>query len=81
MPKKPKGRPPRGKKMNRLTLELPEDVIRYLKTQAALQGKAPRDLIVEWVRSRPIQLPAGGLHEIIERIERDEQKKRRTPSR
>jgi len=35
----------------RLTLELPEDVIRALKGRAGLEGVDPRDLITAWVRS------------------------------
>jgi hypothetical protein len=35
----------------RLTLELPEDVARALKARAALEGVAPRDLVVAWVRT------------------------------
>lgn len=38
-------------KMRRLLLLLPEDVIRTLKARAALEGVAPRDLIVAWVQS------------------------------
>ena len=37
--------------IRRLTLELPEDVIRALKARAALEGVNPRDLITSWVRS------------------------------
>lgn len=77
--KKSKG-PPREKKMHRLTVELPEDVIRSLKARAASQGKAPRDLVVEWVRSWPIQLHAP-LYATIMQIEREEQRKRRKRNR
>ncbi|HEV8663432.1 MAG TPA: hypothetical protein VGT06_09885 [Candidatus Methylomirabilis sp.] len=37
--------------MRRLILLLPEDVGRALKARAALEGVAPRDLVVAWVRS------------------------------
>jgi len=37
--------------MRRLLLILPEDVIRTLKSRAALEGLHPRDLITAWVRS------------------------------
>lgn len=37
--------------IRRLALELPEDVVRALKARAALEGLAPRDLVVAWVRS------------------------------
>ncbi len=37
--------------MRRITLELPEDLIRRLKSRASLEGVAPRDLVVAWVRS------------------------------
>ena len=78
MPRKRKPRP-KGEGKLRLTLELPEDVIRALKGKAGSLGKSPRDLVVEWVRSWPIRLPAGfKLHEIVEQLHRE---KRRTPSR
>jgi len=35
----------------RLTLQLPDDVIRALKGRAGLEGVDPRDLITSWVRS------------------------------
>ena len=46
----------------RLTLELPEDVIRALKGRAGLEGLDPRDLITAWVRSweRPGGRRPGG---------------------
>jgi hypothetical protein len=37
--------------MRRLLLILPEDVIRTLKSRAALEALHPRDLITAWVRS------------------------------
>jgi len=47
---------------HRLTLELPEDVIRALKGRAGLEGLDPRDLITAWVRSwaKPETRRAGG---------------------
>ena len=48
--------------MRRLLLILPEDVIRTLKSRAALEGLHPRDLITAWVRSwaKPEIRRAGG---------------------
>jgi predicted DNA binding CopG/RHH family protein len=45
MPKKP------PVPMRRITLEFPEDLIRRLKARASLEGVAPRDLVVAWIRS------------------------------
>lgn len=38
-------------RMKRLLLLLPEHVIRALKARAAMEGVAPRDLVVAWVQS------------------------------
>jgi len=45
MPKKP------PVPMRRITLELPEDLVRRLKGRASLEGVAPRDLVAAWIRS------------------------------
>ena len=45
MPKKP------PVPMRRITLELPEDLVRRLKGRASLEGVAPRDLAAAWIRS------------------------------
>jgi len=37
--------------IRRLVLELPEDLIRTLKSRASLEGVAPRDLVAAWIRS------------------------------
>ncbi len=37
--------------IRRITLELPEDLIRGLKGRAGLEGVAPRDLVAAWIRS------------------------------
>lgn len=37
--------------IRRLVLELPEDLIRTLKSRASLEGLAPRDLVAAWIRS------------------------------
>lgn len=38
-------------RMRRLLLLLPEEVIRTLKARAGMEGVAPRDLVIAWVRS------------------------------
>lgn len=37
--------------IRRLVLELPEELIRTLKSRASLEGVAPRDLVAAWIRS------------------------------
>ena len=39
--------------MRRITLEIPEDLIRRLKRRASLEGVAPRDLVAAWIQSWP----------------------------